>query len=275
MLQFFIIFFLSFCLLMIIVYLAFFLLYYSLFSQQIILMKKCNNFIKTISGISFTKNLVLVEKNPYLKENLKYLVEKNNKNNKNIRIISTNLSLLNDQIKHLHFRKSLSMIKTLKRDIYLYGNSLDQFINEYNKSTKFHQIISHLYLHYFEIYENLRQIYNDAKLIKTIKKIDFLFDQYKDNLLNYEFFGEPSAFIIPFVTREFHSVFKLAFAAVAYSASTLSAFIQSSCISRTEASIASRLVSILVWNTPIELSTVIIQLAHTFSLSSRYLYICL
>lgn len=146
-------------------------------------MKKCNNFIKIISGISFTKNLVLVEKNPYLKENLKYLVEKNNKNNKNIRIISTNLSLLNDQIKHLHFRKSLSMIKTLKKDLWLYGNNLDQFINEYNESTKFHQIISHLYLHYFEIYENLRQIYNDTKLIKTIKKIDFLFDQYKDNLL--------------------------------------------------------------------------------------------
>ena len=155
MLQFFIIFFLSFCLLTIIVYLVFFSLYYFLFFQQIILMKKCNNFTKTISGISFTKNLVLVEKNPYLKENLKYLVEKNNKNNKNIKIISENLLLLNDQIKHLHFWKSLNMINILKNDIYLYNSNLDQFINEYNESTKFHQIISQLYLHYFEIYENL------------------------------------------------------------------------------------------------------------------------
>ena len=146
-------------------------------------MKKCNNFTKTISGISFTKNLVLVEKNPYLKENLKYLVEKNNKNNKNIKIISENLLLLNDQIKHLHFWKSLNMINILKNDIYLYNSNLDQFINEYNESTKFHQIISQLYLHYFEIYENLWQIYNSVKLTKTIKKIDFLFNQYKNNLL--------------------------------------------------------------------------------------------
>ena len=146
-------------------------------------MKKCNNFIKIISGISFTKNLVLVEKNPYLKKNLKYLVEKNNKNNKDIKIISANLSLLSDQIKHLHFRKSFNMINIIKKDIRLYGNNLNQFINEYNESTKFHQIISHLYLHYFEIYENLLQIYNGVKLTKSIKKIDFLFSQYKNNLL--------------------------------------------------------------------------------------------
>ena len=75
------------------------------------------------------------------------------------------------------------MINTIKKDICLYGNNLNQFINEYNESTKFHQIISHLYLHYFEIYENLLQIYNGVKLTKSIKKIDFLFSQYKNNLL--------------------------------------------------------------------------------------------
>lgn len=183
MLQFFIIFFLSFCLLTITIYLIFFSIYYFLFIQQVLLMKKCNNFIQTISGISFAKNLILVEKNPYLKPNLKYLIEKHNKNIKDIKIISTNLLLLGDQIKHLHLRQSLKMINTFKKDIYLYSSNLNQFIVEYNESTKFHQIISHLYLHYFEIYNNLFQLYQKVKANKTIKKLDSLFSQYKDNLL--------------------------------------------------------------------------------------------
>ena len=103
MLHFFFIFFLSFCLLAITIYLVFFSLYYFLFMQQIALMKKCNNFVKTLSGISFVKNLVLVEKNPYLKQNLKHLVEKHNKNKENIKIILTNLTNLSFQIKHLYF----------------------------------------------------------------------------------------------------------------------------------------------------------------------------
>ena len=139
--------------------------------------------MKILSGISFVKNLVLVEKNPYLKQNLKYLIAKHNKNNEDIKIISANLKLLNDQIKHLHFRQSLKMINVLKKDVYLYGNNLNQFIIEYNESTKFHQIISHLYLHYFEIYNNLLKLYHKTKLNKSIKKIDFLFNQYKTNLL--------------------------------------------------------------------------------------------
>ena len=146
-------------------------------------MKKCNDFMKILSGISFVKNLVLVEKNPYLKQNLKYLIAKHNKNNKDIKTISANLKLLNDQIKHLHFRQSLKMINVLKKDVYLYENNLNQFIIEYNESTKFHQIISHLYLHYFEIYNNLFELYHETKLNKSIKKIDFLFNQYKTNLL--------------------------------------------------------------------------------------------
>lgn len=183
MLQFFIIFVLSFCLLALAIYLVSFSLYYFLFLQQVVLMKKCNNFIKTISGISFVKNLILVTKNPYLKPNLKYLISKHNDNIKNIKVISNNLLVLSDQIKHLHFHQSLKMINTIKKDIYLYGTNFNQFIIEYNESTKFHQIISHLYLHYSEIYNGLFHLYHDTKLTKTIKKIDLLFDQYKTNLL--------------------------------------------------------------------------------------------
>ena len=151
--------------------------------QQIALMKKCNNFVKTLSGISFVKNLVLVEKNPYLKQNLKHLVEKHNKNKENIKIILTNLTNLSFQIKHLYFWQSLKMINALKKDIYSYRDNLNQFIIEYNESTKFHQIISHLYLHYFEIYNNLLALYHETKLNKTIRKIDFLFNRYRTNLL--------------------------------------------------------------------------------------------
>ena len=75
------------------------------------------------------------------------------------------------------------MINALKKDIYSYRDNLNQFIIEYNESTKFHQIISHLYLHYFEIYNNLLALYHETKLNKTIRKIDFLFNRYRTNLL--------------------------------------------------------------------------------------------